>query len=237
MGQTLPILTLSLAALAAGATATSCSKPAETPVDPNAIGQYMVPIPGGKMLVRAAGPKQGPPILLLHGAAFSSATWEELGTIQALAAAGWRVWAVDLPGTGGSAAAVGPDGPLPESEWVAMIFDALMLPPAALLAPSYSGRAALPFLAEHPERVTRFIGVAPVGVEENLSKMQGCAVPTLLIWSDVDKVVPMAQGEKLAAAMAAAKLHVMPGAPHPCYLGDRAAFHTAVLEFLGPARP
>lgn len=230
MGQTLSILTFLLAATAAA----SCSKPAATP---DAIGQYQVPIPGGKMLVRAAGPRQGPPIVLLHGATFSSATWEELGTIQALAEAGWRVWAVDLPGFGGTPAGEAPDGPLPEEAWVAAIYDALMLKSAALMAPSMSGRAALPFLAAHPERVTRFIGVAPVGVEENLSKMQGCAVPTLLIWSDVDKIVPLAQGEKLAAAMAAAKLHVMPGAPHPCYLGDKAAFHAAVLEFLGPPGP
>ena len=43
----------------------------------------------------------GPPreqVLLLHGMAFSSKTWLELGTLQYLSAMGHRAVAVDLPG-------------------------------------------------------------------------------------------------------------------------------------------
>lgn len=48
-------------------------------------------------------------VLLLHGQAFSSATWMELGTIQHLAAMGYAVAAVDLPGFGKTPAKAGLD--------------------------------------------------------------------------------------------------------------------------------
>ena len=40
-------------------------------------------------------------VLLLHGAAFSSSTWSDLGTLQLLAAMGHRALAIDIPGVWG----------------------------------------------------------------------------------------------------------------------------------------
>ena len=48
-----------------------------------------------------ARPKDVPPkehVLLLHGQAFSSQTWLELGTLNLLAAMGHRAVAIDIPG-------------------------------------------------------------------------------------------------------------------------------------------
>ncbi len=204
--------------------------------DPSAAGAGApAPAAGGERIqvgtaalrVRAAGPARGPAVLLLHGAAFSSKTWADLGTLDALAAAGFRAFAVDLPGYGESSAG----GPPPE-EFVPAVLDALGLKRAALVAPSMSGRFALPCVAAHPERLTRFVAVAPIGVPDALERLRGSMVPTLAVWSDTDAVVPPDRAEMLVQAMANARIFWMRGAPHPCYTADPPAFHAALIAFL-----
>ena len=66
------------------------------------VRSQSVKVRGGKVHFLVAGPAKGQAVVLLHGATLTSETWEETGTIQTLANAGYRVIAVDLPGLGRS---------------------------------------------------------------------------------------------------------------------------------------
>jgi abhydrolase domain-containing protein 14 len=169
-----------------------------------------------------------PTVVLLHGGRFSAQTWVELGTIETLAQAGHHVIAFDLPGYGKS------EGPQPKDRaaFLAAALQQLKLTPCALLSPSMSGSYSIPLLLEHPEMVSLYLPVAPVGIAANLEALALIDAPTLAFWGENDQVVPLAMGKKLVAAMPQAELRVFAGAPHPCYLQATQEFHQAILEFL-----
>lgn len=177
-----------------------------------------------------AGPVDGAPVLLLHGAAFSSATWSELGTIDVLASAGHRVVALDLPGFGRSTSAASVD---PETFLVGLL-PALGLERPVIVAPSMSGAFVLPLLARHPERVGGVVPVAPAGLDRWLDELRGCTVPALVVWGAEDRIVPPERAAELAAAFAGPiSTLLVDGARHPAYLDAPDTWHEALLAFLG----
>ncbi len=175
----------------------------------------------------AAGPESGRPVLLLHGGKFSSATWRNLGTLEKLAAAGYRAVAVDIPGFGRS-----PRWDFDQDVFLAKLLPVLGLQKPVVVAPSMSGRVAFPLILRHPERVTGFVAIAPVGSQRYAPLLAGSAVPTLVVWGERDKVLPVAQAEKLAAGFEDATVVILPAARHPVYLDQTVRFHGALLEFL-----
>ena len=189
--------------------------------------RWEAPDGGGVVHGREAGPRDGASVLLLHGAAFSSATWDELGTLAELARAGYRVVALDLPGYGDSRAARGD----PETFLHALLPE-LGLSRPVVLAASMSGRCAFPLVLGHPDAVSGFVAVAPAGVESVLPRLGDCDVPTLVLWGGDDTVFPVAGARRLADALLRAERHVFPGAPHPCYLAVPDDFHRVLLDWL-----
>jgi abhydrolase domain-containing protein 14 len=174
-----------------------------------------------------AGPEDGRPVLLLHGARFDSSTWRKLGTLESLAEAGYRALALDIPGHGRS-----PGWAFDRDAFLADLLPVLGLQRPVIVAPSMSGRVAFPLILRHPERVAGFVGIAPAGTERYAPLLSGSAVPALVVWGERDQVFPVAQAEQLAAGFDDASVVILPGARHPAYLDQSERFHRALLEFL-----
>lgn len=118
----------------------------------------------GQVPVRVHDVGSGPPVLLLHPAAFFAASW--MPVLPHLR--GVRVLAVDQPGHGLSG---GVDYSRVEPraftvQWLTDLLDALELPRAAVVGNSLGGLCGLWFAADAPARVTRLmvVGVPAVAL-------------------------------------------------------------------------
>jgi pimeloyl-ACP methyl ester carboxylesterase len=191
-----------------------------------AVTPFEVEIEGQAIHGRAAGPNAGAAVLLLHGAAFDSGTWEKLGTLAVLANAGFRAVAVDLPGFGQSKGArLDPD------RFLEQLLSALGLQHPVIISPSMSGRFSFPYVLAHPEGVAGFVPVAPAGAAQYTEQLHRSLVPALVVWGERDTVFPISQAQPLAHAFADGRVLVLPGARHPAYLDQPDLFHREVVAF------
>jgi hypothetical protein len=200
----------------------------EEPAPPRAELARVLALQGGALHALAAGPERGTLVLLLHGARFSARTWEELGTLARLARAGHRALAIDWPGFGATPA--WDDAP-DAATLIGSVCDELGAERVVLVAPSLGGRFALEFLGRSPARAAGLVAIAPAGSEGFAPER--CSTPVLLVWGERDEVVPLERGHALAARLSGARLEVLPGAAHACYLEQPERFHALLLEFLG----
>ncbi len=120
-----------------------------------------VEIEGRRVHYLIQGSEEGRPVVLLHGASFTSETWKQIGTMEALAQAGYLVYAFDLPGYGQSSLSQAN-----HRTWLRDLLDLLNIDRPVVVSPSMSGRFALPFVTESPEKVSGFVAVAPVAIME-----------------------------------------------------------------------
>lgn len=198
--------------------------------DSSLIAERRVEVAGGPVLVLEAGPRDGPDLLLLHGAAFRAETWRELGTLALAAAEGLHVFAVDLPGFGDT-----PRSQLGREEFLVALIAVLELETPTVVSPSMSGSFTLPVLLEHPELLGAWVAVAPAGVSGPPAGLPpglgSLDLPTLVVWGSEDNVFPLEQGRRLAQMIPGAELLVLEGARHPCYLDQPKLFHERVLAF------
>lgn len=118
--------------------------------------------------VRYATAGEGPPVLLVHGLATSMITW--CRNMDALADAGFRALAVDLPGYGGSGLA-DHRGYTPESAagFLVEFANALGIDRFSVVGNSAGGLIAGVTALEYPERVDKVALVGSAGLGKRVS--------------------------------------------------------------------
>lgn len=116
----------------------------------------------GQTFVIACGPKDAPPIMLLHGSGTNASSW--MPDIPALASR-FRVHAVDLIGEPGLSAPVRPslasDG---HALWLDDVMDGLWLARAGFVGASLGGLLAADYAIRRPDRVDRLALLCPAGI-------------------------------------------------------------------------
>lgn len=191
------------------------------------ITSQSITIAGGGVHYLVAGPQTGQSVLLLHGASFSSETWRQIGTLEALASAGYTAFAVDLPGFGESQ----PTSASPEA-WLGELLDQLKIESPVLLAASMSGGHALPFITSQPERISGFVAVAPVGIPSYREHLHQISVPVLAVWGEHDRIVPLSHAELLVGSAQRGQLVVIPNATHAPYMSNPGLFNQELIRFV-----
>jgi abhydrolase domain-containing protein 14 len=189
-------------------------------------------VEGGRVHYLIEGREGGRPVVLLHGASFTAETWKEIGTMAALAQAGYLAYAIDLPGHGKSSPSLG----TPRT-WLRVLLDLLKIEQPVVVSPSMSGRFALPLVTEEPQRVSGFVAVAPVGIPQYQDSLDRISVPVLAVWGEHDDTIPLEQADVLVNGVKRGRKVIIPGGSHAPYMSDPAAFHAALLEFLGEIAP
>jgi pimeloyl-ACP methyl ester carboxylesterase len=187
----------------------------------------VVTVEGSKVHYLLQGEENGRPVVLLHGASFNSATWKQIGTMGALAPAGFKVFAVDLPGFGESE-----EGDLSSDGWLRDFLDAMKIEKPVIVSPSMSGRYALPLVVGDSARIAAFVAVAPVAITQFRDRLHQITVPVMAIWGENDRTIPIEQADLLVKSVKNGKKVIIAGGSHAPYMSDPDAFNKVLLSFL-----
>ncbi|KAK3255585.1 hypothetical protein CYMTET_35243 [Cymbomonas tetramitiformis] len=192
------------------------------------------------------GGEHEPPVVLLHGAAYSSFTWKNLGTLDMLSRAGVKAYALDLPGYGKTPIIKHFDAPEDRAQFLQKVIEKLELErPPILVAPSMSGTYALPFVIQHSDKLSGLFLVAPVGVHKHKAELRKLLwdrshgeLPATILYGGKD---PKKESDMtpLSAALPGAEKVVFGDGKHPAYLDDPHRFHillVALVERVAIAR-
>lgn len=152
--------------------------------------------------------------------------------MEPLAAAGYYVVAVDMPGWGESSSTS--EGPMhPETAQAALlaIMDELdNEEAAAILGKSWGGNVALQLALNHPERVQKLILTAPAF--SDFDRLPDLQQPLLLAWSRDDQVIPYDITTKYTSVLPLVQLISYETGGHSAAPNNAADFAPIAIDFL-----
>ena len=155
---------------------------------------------GHRVSYQEAGPADGPVVVLLHGLASDSDTWDR--AIPELARRGLRVIAVDLIGHGRSDK---PPSRYLLDDFAASLdafFDAVGIASATVCGHSLGGAIAIHFGYHYPERVHRLVLVSAGGLGREVHPMlRAAALP------GAERLVRLAMAPRLVGLYRRPRLH------------------------------
>ncbi|XP_018015864.1 protein ABHD14B [Hyalella azteca] len=192
--------------------------------------------------VPAAAADKSKFVLLLHGAAFSSQNWRDIGTLSLLAAMGYTAVAIDIPGYGKSTGTAVPSASFVPSvvqqlQQVSQLQHCTLVRPI-LISPSMSGQYSVPLLvteAQDPSGdpyLGAYIPVAPVATEQLTTSLASAVrTRTLILRGETDKSLGLKSVENLKH-IPDSLVVVIPDAGHPAYINQPQIFHNILHNFL-----
>lgn len=171
-------------------------------------------------------------VVLLHGASFSARTWEDTGTMEAIAEKGFRAVSVDLPGRGTSETGSFSGDRI--TDFLDEFLSILHIEKPILLGASLGGYIAMDYAMRNTGSVDGLILVAPAywimkGRNEEMKKLR--SIPSLLIVGSDDKYMNHDDAQMLRDLIGSKELAII-GRIHPCYLEEPRLFNDKVLKFL-----
>ncbi len=186
------------------------------------------------------GPRGAQPVLLLHGYSFRWKTWVEAGTVAALAEAGYRVVAPDMPyGRSTSCTKRSRSIEFNLNAVDAVIREALGSATPALVGASLGGRVAVHYAVSR-STPPALVLIAPAlqssdPVWGRLRLLRG-RTSVAVFWGTRDTIVGRRIVEELARE-AGGELIVYEGAGHALYLDQPERFNSDLVSYLNRVYP
>ncbi|HEY6047236.1 MAG TPA: alpha/beta hydrolase [Pyrinomonadaceae bacterium] len=137
---------------------------------PHPEHSWFTRVGGVRIHYQDAGDQDAPALILIHGFISSTLIWNDV--FLPLAAAGFRVIALDLPGYGYSDKPV--DGRYTidaQAYAVISLMNRLEIDEATIVGASYGGAVAATMALDYPERVTRLVLIGAVTNDDPMRKL------------------------------------------------------------------
>lgn len=173
-------------------------------------------------------------LILLHGFAFTSKEWENIGIIQKMSRLGFNIYAVDYPGFGSSESndnfSIQRGNALNGASFILAFMDFMGIGRASVIGASMGGGIAILGATDSEMRIDRMIVIGPGWYPKDSLKL--IHIPTLFIYGDRDELL---RDEDLIPSLSENNnfsINIMENSGHAAYLDNPEIFLRVCEEFL-----